>query len=93
MTLEDIIGRLREFDDSDTIYAASPWQRSSVAVVASPEPDDRSVPIEAQRQGCVYFLEVSIASQFLADWCASLGHEPSVAESCNTLIRYAENDT
>ena len=92
VTIEDTTRRLPEFDESHTIYAARPWQLSSVAVVVAPPPDDRSVPIEAQRQGCVYFLEVSIASQFLTDWRASLGREPSVAETCSRLIQYAEND-
>ena len=91
MTIEDTTRRLGEFDESHTIYAARPWQSSSLAVVA-PEPDDGSVPVEAQRQSCGYFLEVSIASEFLTDWRASLGREPSVAEACGRLIQYAEND-
>ena len=91
VTLEDTTRRLAEFDESHTIYAAHPWQASSPTVVV-PEPDDGSVPVEAQRQGYRYFLEVSIASEFLEGWRASLGREPSVAETCSRLIQYAEND-
>jgi hypothetical protein len=91
MTLKDTTLRLSECHESHTIYAARPWEPSSVAVVA-PEPEGGAVPAAAQQHGCVYFLEVSIASEFLRDWQASLGREPSVAETCRRLIHYAEND-
>jgi hypothetical protein len=39
-----------------------------------------------------YFLEVSIASDFLEDWIASLQDEPSASATCERLIQYAIND-
>jgi hypothetical protein len=90
-TLEDTTRRLLAIDESHTIYAVRPWAPSSPAITA-PEPVDGSVPTEAAHQGCEYFLEVAIASEFLADWRASLGREPSVLETCSRLIQYAEND-
>lgn len=92
MTIEDAVQRLAEFDESETIYAVRPWCASSVAVVMPAPPDGRSVPVEAQRLGCAYFLEVSIASEFLTDWRESLDRVPSVAETCSRVIQYVEND-
>jgi hypothetical protein len=91
VTLQETIARLAEFDESQTIYAARPWEPFSEAVVTT-EPADRSLPAEAVRSGCHYFLEVFIASEFLQEWRVTLGREPSLLESCNKLIEYAQND-
>jgi hypothetical protein len=42
--------------------------------------------------GFDYFLEISLAREFLEDWKASLGAEPSIIQACARLIQYAEND-
>jgi hypothetical protein len=42
--------------------------------------------------GYDYFLEIFIAREFLEDWKASLGAEPSMSQTCARLIQYAVND-
>jgi hypothetical protein len=39
-----------------------------------------------------YFLEVSIAREFLHDWLGNPGAEPTLADKCARLITYAESD-
>jgi hypothetical protein len=89
--LGDIVTRLSEFDVSDTIYAAEPWTEDSNAIVAY-EPESGGLPPEAAEANMKYFLEVSIASDFLEDWIASLQDEPSASATCERLIQYAIND-
>ena len=91
MDLLETVRRLMELDETSTIYALRPWRPSSIAVVDS-EPADGTLPAEAASLRCEYFLEVSIASEFLKAWRNSLGREPSLSESCQRLIKYAEND-
>ena len=55
--LLDIVGRLSDFDEDDTIYAAEPWAEDSAAMVA-PEPDEGLVPAKAAKAGLTYFIEV-----------------------------------
>jgi hypothetical protein len=89
--LADIAKRLSEFDRNDTIYASEPWTEGSHAIVA-PEPESGGLPPEAAKAGMKYFLEVSIASDFVEDWTASLHDEPSASAVCARLIQYAIND-
>jgi hypothetical protein len=39
-----------------------------------------------------YFLEVSIAREFLEDWQASLPNPVTSTQRCDRLIEYALND-
>jgi hypothetical protein len=91
MTLADAVREIKQLDREMTIYARPPWQPTSIAVVAS-EPNDGSLPSEAEKHGCVYFLEVFIAADFLEDWQSTPAKRPSPEESCSRLINYAEND-
>ena len=89
--LEDAIGRLASVDQDATIYAAEPWSGDSSAVVAI-ELDSGGGPAEAARLGLKYFLEVSVARDFLEGWESTLGSTPTEQERCARLIRYAIND-
>jgi hypothetical protein len=89
--LGDIVKRLSEFDGDDTIYASEPWTENSDAIVAR-ELESGGLPPEAAVASMKYFLEVSIASDFLEDWIASLQDEPSASATCKRLIQYATND-
>lgn len=89
--LADIAERLSEFDSNDTIYASEPWTAASDAIVA-PEPETGGLPAEAAEGGMKYFLEVSIASDFVVHWAASLKEEPNSSAVCQRLIAYAIND-
>lgn len=86
--LSELISRLDEFADEDTIYASEPWGGHSNVVVAR-EPASGGLPSEAAKAGMIYFLEMSLARRFIEDWVASLSRAPSNCELCDRLIRYA----
>lgn len=91
MTLHEVINRIDEFDASCTIYAAHPWTHDSVAIVDY-EPDEGGIPEAAVRMNLNYFLEISIAGDFIEDWKGSLGNVPTDREICQRVIKYAVND-
>ena len=89
--LGDVIERLSEFDGDDTIYALEPWTEESEATVAR-EPDIGGLPLEASHAGMKYFLEISIARDFVEDWLASLDGQPTPSAVCQRVIEYAIDD-
>lgn len=89
--LIDIVARLSDFDEYDTIYAAEPWMEDSDAMVATPLDTGRSPP-EAVEAGFDYFLEIHISIEVIEGWIASLTDNPSLSETCQRLIEYATND-
>ena len=89
--LAKVVERLAELDSRDTIYVSEPWTEGSDAVVA-PEPEQGGMPPEAAEVGMKYFLEVSIACDFVEDWIASLDEKPNSTAICRRLIRYAIDD-
>ncbi len=90
-TLNDIVAELVVLDEQATIFAAQPWTSESRAIVTC-EPPVGGVPQEAKASGLDYFIEVSIAREFLEGWASTLDHAPSAQESCDRLIRYAVTD-
>jgi hypothetical protein len=84
MTLIDIISKLKLLDRNETIYAVAPWTFESEAVVEREENANRHV-----QRGMEYFLEVSIAEEFLTDWQSNLGKAATPIEACERLIQYA----
>ena len=89
--LSDIVSRLEDFDEDDTIYVAEPWAEDSNAMVA-PEPDEGLVPAKAAKAGLTYFIEVFMAIEFTEAWVASQEEKPSLSAICQRLIEYATND-
>ena len=89
--LLDIVGRLSDFDEDDTIYVAEPWTEDSAAMVA-PEPDEGLVPKKAAKAGLTYFIEIFIAIEFTEAWVASQEEKPSLSAICQRLVEYATND-
>jgi hypothetical protein len=89
--LGDVIDRLSEFDCEDTIYASEPWTEESEAMVTR-DPDAGGLPIEVSDAGLKYFLEVSVARDFVEDWLASLDDQPTPPAVCQRVIGYAIND-
>lgn len=90
--LLDIVGRLSDFDEDDTIYAAEPWTGDSDAMVAT-APDDSIVPPKAAAKAVLtYFIEVFIAIEFTEAWVASQEEKPSLSAICQRLIEYATYD-
>lgn len=91
MKLLDVVGRLSDFDEEDTIYVSEPWTEESDAMVA-PEPEEGLVPANAAKAGLTYFIEIFIAIEFTEAWIASLDEEPSLSAICQRLIEYATYD-
>lgn len=91
MKLLDIVGRLSDFDEEDTIYVSEPWTEDSVAMVAT-GPDEGLVPAVAAKAGLTYFIEIFIAIEFTEAWVASLKEKPTLSAICQRLIEYATND-
>ena len=91
MRLLDVILSLDDLDEASTIYLQEPWTKESNAVVAL-EPNDGGLPPEVKTLGLNYFIEVSIAREFLEDWARTLATPPSVSERCERLIQFAIND-
>lgn len=91
LTLESVLRSLVPFNSDDTIYSAEPWNKGSAAIVV-PEPDTGGIPHEAQQYGLKYFLEVSVAREFLEDWKSGLNREPSSDELVERIIHYTIHD-
>ena len=89
--LIEVVDRLSEFDDNGTIYASEPWTETSCAIVAV-EPEVGGLPLEAAERGVTYFLEVSIARDFIEDWQSLQNEKVTSSDICRRLIQYATND-
>jgi hypothetical protein len=90
MNIMEVVQNLYRLNQEHTIYAKEPWHAGSEAAVVM-EPSDSLVPKPLGEKGFSYFLDVSIAGEFLAD----LPHvEPwlTLEQRCNRLISYAVND-
>ena len=92
--LIELVERLAELDDEDTIYASEPWTEDSDAMVGLEDQDRKpfGIPIEAAEAGMAYFIEAFIAREFVEAWIASLDEKPTLAAICQRLIQYAIND-
>lgn len=90
-TLLDVVNGIDAAEREHTIYVAEPWTHSSTAVVAA-DPGARRIPAEAAEVGGVYFLEVFLAADLIADVLATSAEKPSSHELCQHLIRYAIHD-
>jgi hypothetical protein len=91
MTLHDMISRIDELDEDDTIFLRPPWTEDSAAMVGF-ESDDGGLPVEVEEHGLGYFVEVAIARDVLEDWEATCSTPPTVSERCARLIQYAVTD-
>lgn len=91
MRLLDIVGRLPEFDEKDTIYVSEPWTEDSDAMVAT-GPQDALVPAEAAKEGLAYFLEINLAIEITEALVASQKEKPSISAICERIIYYATYD-
>jgi hypothetical protein len=91
VTLIEVIQNLKSFDNEGIICARKPWTENSEAIVVI-EPQARQLPTEAKKLGMDYFLDVFIARDFLEDWTATRDTEPTLAERCARVIKYAITD-
>ena len=90
-TLLDAVRSIETLADDETIYASKPWSEESLVSVRCNETQTTN-PIEIRGSTLNYFIEVSIAKEFLEDWIVGLDHTPSANERCIRLITYAERD-
>jgi hypothetical protein len=89
VTLREVIERLDQFGDDETIYAES--TRPTARAVVAPEPDDGSVPPVAA--GLTYLLEVAAAREAIDVWRAwRNGKAPTPNDELKAVTYYAEND-
>jgi len=89
MTLRDVIARLDEFKDDETIFAesATPTAQAVVAVEAA----DGSSPSGAV--GLRDLLEVPLAREAIEVWRAwRPGQTPSLEDKLEAVMFYAEHD-
>jgi hypothetical protein len=91
MKLIEAIRELESLDEGNTIYAEVPWTSNSEVITAS-EPEAGGLPLEAQKLGLRYFLEVFVAREFLEGWLSNLDAQPTLQQKCERLISYAMND-
>lgn len=91
MKLIDAVANLKNFSEEETIYAQKPWVPGSEVIIER-EPDNGCVPDNVKKMGMAYFLEISIANEFLEDWIASSDEAVSIENQCIRLIQYAIND-
>jgi len=89
MKLIEILNQITTLDAGATIYARYPWNKDSDATVEVEGSDEeKRIRTEEFR----YFLEVSIALDFLSDWIKTLKHPPTDEQICKRVIEYATND-
>lgn len=91
ITLADAIQGLGFFEDDCTIYAVEPWTEDSQVIVTR-ELESDSASVETLELGAKYFLEVSIAREFLESWRENIDEEPTLSQQCLRLIHYAISD-
>jgi hypothetical protein len=87
LTPLDAIRNLSLLDADGVICASEPFtEESEVMIVPMPESGRL---IEMGGSGFKYFLEVSIAREFLEDLVTSAMEVPTLPEKCSRLIYYA----
>ncbi len=91
MILIEAVRDLESLDEEATIYAEKPWRARSETLVAR-EPEEGGGPAEAHDRGMSYFIEVSVARDFLDGWAGNLSAQPTPEEKCERLIHYAVFD-
>jgi hypothetical protein len=93
MQLIELLRQYATFMPNDaTIFVQEPWSCGSEAILVSPEPDTTD-PVERGGLRFEYFLETSVAQEFMEGYLTSVeGATASVTERCERLIRYARDD-
>lgn len=90
-TLLEIVKSINSFSENDTIYATNPWVLDSESIVIR-EPDNGVLPEEVIKNKMLYFLDISLAKDFINDFKKSNRAELSIEDVCTRLIDYATND-
>lgn len=89
MALSETVQDLPKLGDELTIYARDPWRSSSEAKLAVEGSEEEK---KAKLSGFRYFLEATIAREFLEDWSSTQKKAPTDEQASVRLIEYATND-
>jgi hypothetical protein len=89
MKLIEAVQQLVKLDGDLTIYARDPWTQSSDTQLAVEGSEEEK---RTKTEGLRYFLEVSLAREFLDDWRSIQKKPQSDEQCCARLIEYATND-
>jgi len=89
LILLEVVRDLASLDEAFVIYAAEPFTENSEVILV---PDVASGSLPMEMSGLRYFLEVSIAREFIEGWLANLDKEPTPGARCARLIEYAYRD-
>jgi hypothetical protein len=87
MNLLEAIRDLALLDGECVICAAWPFTETSEAITV-PTPESGRVA-DVEKPGFKYFLEVSVAREFVEGWLSNSVTEPTLQEKCVALIHYA----
>ncbi len=92
MTLAELLERASELDDELTVYAeGGPDATASSRAVAGVEPEDGSVPPEAE--GLEYLLEAEQTKEVIEVWSEWRdGTDPSIQDRVEAVTYYAKHD-
>jgi hypothetical protein len=83
LTLGDVVARLDDFDEDDTIYVEAPEPGARAVVAREAEDVD----------GLRYLLEVGLAKEAIAVWRSwRAGRTPTLDEEVAAVIYYPQND-
>ncbi len=90
MNLFELVLKVGDLNQEETIYAKQPWSSESEAVVRI-EDEELLIPKDLELEGYDYFLEVDSALELKKDLikAGSIKDDLSI---CNRIIQYAIND-
>lgn len=88
MTLGDILAKVGEISDEETILSRRPWQTDGDVLLIRLDEECR-VPLPAKNAGWEYFMEIATAKEVLEVF---VGAPPAPEERVQLLLFYGEND-
>ncbi|SDD43761.1 hypothetical protein [Niabella drilacis] len=91
MKLTDLIKDIENIDEEAIIFQEDRENPNSDIILSFAEEGDEGVK-EVEGRKYYYLIEVFLAKEFVEDWAASLGHEPTLEEKVKRLYDYAIND-
>ncbi|SEJ84050.1 hypothetical protein SAMN05216327_12355 [Dyadobacter sp. SG02] len=91
MKLIDLVENIENADPDAIIFQEDMTNPSSDIILSFVGGEDQEIKEERGRK-YHYLIEVFLAKEFIEDWNASLGYEPSAEETAKRLYEYAIND-
>jgi hypothetical protein len=88
VTLGEVLARVEEFSEEETVFSRRPWRFDEDAILVRMDEEGR-IPSSTTAAGWDYFLEVTVAKEVLEVF---EGAPPTPGERRNLLLFYGEND-